>query len=172
MFLFKLLPTSFIFKNSLELAPSLYLLAENNKGLLLVEVLLPGEPCVRRVHFKAMKQPCDRAQIPEDQACSLWVSLKLTLSLTIPSTPIGRELFQPVLQAGIGTSGPPPISREPPVPSYPHPSDCSLVVCSESFLCSFRFFMSVNLFMMTSYCLLWKLLTFASDRALSSELHI
>lgn len=147
-------------------------MTENNKGLLLVEVLLPGEPCVRRVLFKAMKQPCDRAQIPEDQACSLWVSLKLTLSLTIPSTPIGRELFQPVLQAGIGTSGPPPIFREPPVPSYSHSSDCSLVVCSESFLCSFRFFHVCESLYDDFLLFTLKLLTFASDRALSSELHI
>ena len=44
----------------------------------------------------------DRAQTPRDQAC-----VKALCLLTIPSAPPGRELFQTVLQAGVGTKWPP-----------------------------------------------------------------
>lgn len=63
------------------------------------------------MHFKALKQPRGRAWIPQDRTCSLWVSLKLTSGLTIPSTYSGRELFHTVLQAGTGTNWPPASPR-------------------------------------------------------------
>lgn len=54
-------------------------------------------------------------------------------------------------------------------PSYSHPWDCSLVVCFGEFLQSFFVFISVDLVMMDSYCLHWRLLNFTSGRTLSSE---
>lgn len=85
------------------------------------------------------------------------------MSLALPSTPTGRESFNRSSQLARGQAGPLLVSGEPPIPRLQSGGLFWRV------LQSFCVFLSVDLFMMASYCLHWKLLTLASGRALSSE---
>ena len=98
---------------------------------------------------------------PEIRLVFSRVSKALCL-LTIPSAPPGRELFQTVLQAGIGTSWPPAslqrISHACLLPSLRLQS----VACLGGFLQSFCLFEPGGVLTTASNCLHWKWLAFAS----------
>lgn len=134
------------------------LLAKTNKGLLCIKAHLPTKPYTRRVYTR---RPQDKAQSPD--LFPLGVSVApLVFRASFHSH--WERIFQSVLPAGIGTNWPPAGLQR-----ASHPWDCSLVVYFGGDLQSFCVFLSVDLFMMASYCLHWKLLTLASGRALSSE---
>lgn len=86
--------------------------------------------------------------------------------LTIPSAPPGRELFQTVLQAGVGTSWPPAslqrISHACLLSSLRLQSVACLGGFLRGFLQNFCLFEPVDLLTTASNCLHWKWLAFAS----------
>ena len=98
---------------------------------------------------------------PEIRLVFSRVSKALCL-LTIPSAPPGRELFQTVLHAGVGTNWPPAslqrISYACLLPSLRPQS----VACLGDLLQSFCLFESVGLLTTASNCLHWKWLAFTS----------